>query len=111
MGIVSSGSAIGDSVYLILPCAMLIPFAIRVFLGGIFHPILVNKLVNGSVGFHNAVRISASMNVFLLILAACLMRTRLPPKPSAQKFPVMQWLKEPAYLPMVLRYANGSHIR
>jgi MFS family permease len=88
VGMVSSGSAVG----------------------GILHPILVNKLVNGPVGFHNAVRISASMNVSLLILAACLMRTRLPPKPKAQEFPVMQWLKEPAYLPMVLRYATNPQI-
>lgn len=91
------------SVHFNLPCTMLITFVNCTILGGIFHPILVNKLINGSVGFHNAVRISASMNVSLLILAACLMRTRLPPKPKAQSFPVAQWFKEPAYVPLVLR--------
>ncbi|KAF8956207.1 monocarboxylate permease [Flammula alnicola] len=72
-------------------------------MGSVIQPIMLNKLINGPIGFHTAVRISASLNVFLLIVAACLMRTRLPPKEKTQSFPVMQWLRtEPAYLALVL---------
>ncbi|KIM38501.1 hypothetical protein M413DRAFT_242415 [Hebeloma cylindrosporum] len=75
VGIISSGSA----------------------LGAVIHPIMLNRLINGPVGFHSAVKISAAINVFLLVVAACLTRTRLPPK-ELQRFPIMQWLKEPGYL-------------
>ncbi|PPQ91164.1 hypothetical protein CVT25_003141 [Psilocybe cyanescens] len=74
VGIVSSGSAIG----------------------AIFHPILVNHLINGRIGFHNGVRISASINVTLLIIATCIMKTRLSPKKN-QTFPILQWSREPPY--------------
>ncbi|KAI0699022.1 MFS general substrate transporter [Cytidiella melzeri] len=37
--------------------------------GGIIHPIMLNQLFQGKVGFHNGVRISAAMNGFLLIIA------------------------------------------
>ncbi|KAF8186784.1 monocarboxylate permease [Pholiota molesta] len=80
VGIVSSGSAVG----------------------AVIHPIMLNRLINGSIGFHNAVRISAAMNVFLLLVAMSLMRTRLPPREKSTTFPVMQWLRQPAYLYLVL---------
>ncbi|KIM38503.1 hypothetical protein M413DRAFT_30053 [Hebeloma cylindrosporum] len=70
-------------------------------LGAVVHPIMLNKLINGHVGFHMAVRISASLNTFLLVVAGCLMRTRLPPK-EIQRFPIIQWLKEPAYSIFIL---------
>ncbi|EIM86991.1 MFS general substrate transporter [Stereum hirsutum FP-91666 SS1] len=54
MGIVASGAAVG----------------------GIIHPIMLNQLFNGSVGFHNGVRTSAAMNGFLLIVANVLMIRR-----------------------------------
>lgn len=54
MGIVASGAAVG----------------------GIIHPIMLNQLFNGSVGFHNGVRTSAAMNGFLLIVANVLMLRR-----------------------------------
>ena len=69
------------------------------------HPIMLNKLINGSLGFHNAVRVSGAMNVSLLLLAMALMRTRLPPKEKAETFPIKKWLREPAYLVIFLRYA------
>ncbi|KAI0341978.1 MFS general substrate transporter [Trametopsis cervina] len=37
--------------------------------GGIIHPIMLNQLFEGPVGFHNGVRISAAMNGFLLLVA------------------------------------------
>lgn len=57
---------------------------------------MLNKFFSGSVGFHNGVRISAGINTFLLLVALAVMRTRLPPKQS-RHFPVIQWLKEPAF--------------
>ncbi|KAF9482970.1 MFS general substrate transporter [Pholiota conissans] len=80
VGIVSSGSAVG----------------------AVIHPIMLNRLINGSIGFHNAVRISAAMNVSLLLVAVSLMRTRLPPKEKSSTFPVRTWLRQPAYLLLVL---------
>jgi len=87
-------------------------FAARV-IGAVLHPIMLNKLINGPVGFHKAVKISAALNVFLLVIAGCLMRTRLPPK-EIQHFPIIQWLKEPAYLAFILRSVaalNSLHQR
>ena len=78
-------------------------------IGAVVHPIMLNKLINGPVGFHYAVRISAAFNVFLLVVAASFMRTRLPPK-EVQQFPVIQWLREPAYLAFVLRYVSASRV-
>jgi len=66
-------------------------------LGAVLHPIMLNKFFNGPVGFHNGVRISASLNAFLLLVAALITKPRLPPK-EAQRFPIGKWLKEPAYL-------------
>ena len=63
---------------------------------------MLNRLINGSLGFHNAVRVSGAMNVFLLLIAMALMRTRLPPKERVAKFPIKKWLREPAYLVIVL---------
>jgi len=52
-------------------------------LGMIIHPIMLNYLFNGSVGFANGVRISAAMITALLVIACLLMRTRPgPPRPS-----------------------------
>jgi MFS family permease len=79
MGIVSSGSA----------------------LGAIIHPIMLNRLFNGPVGFHNGVRISAAMNTCLLAIACLLMETRLPPR-ELKHFPVWEWLKEPGYFAILV---------
>lgn len=54
-------------------------------LGGIVHPIMLNQLIHGPVGFAWGVRISAFLNLVLLIAANLLMRTRLAPK-AAQTF-------------------------
>ncbi|KZT01573.1 MFS general substrate transporter [Laetiporus sulphureus 93-53] len=51
--------------------------------GGIVFPIMLNRLINSSVGFPNAVRATGAVCGALLLLANCLMRTRLPPKQSA----------------------------
>jgi hypothetical protein len=51
-------------------------------LGAILHPVMLNNLINGRLGFANGVRVSAGMNGCLLFIANLLMRTRLPPKPK-----------------------------
>ncbi|KAG2058344.1 MFS general substrate transporter [Suillus hirtellus] len=53
--------------------------AIGTSLGAIIHPIVLNNLLNGPLGFANGVRVSAGL-ISLLLLTACLcMRTRLDP--------------------------------
>ncbi|TFK75527.1 MFS general substrate transporter [Pluteus cervinus] len=46
--------------------------------GGTLHPIMLNALFHGPVGFHNGVRASAGLNLGLLIIALLLMKSRLP---------------------------------
>jgi len=50
--------------------------------GGALHPIMLNSWFHGSVGFHQGVRASATLNLGLLVIALLLMRTRLPPSSS-----------------------------
>ncbi|KAF8624710.1 hypothetical protein AX17_007041 [Amanita inopinata Kibby_2008] len=71
-------------------------------LGAVLHPIMLNKLFNGHVGFHNGVRISASLNVFLLIIANLITRTRLPPAKSRPRLPLLDFIRDPPYMAMVL---------
>ncbi|KAG2109860.1 major facilitator superfamily domain-containing protein [Suillus discolor] len=55
-------------------------------LGAILHPIMLNNLINGRLGFANGVRASATLNGGLLFIANLLMRTRLPPRPKAVSY-------------------------
>ncbi|KAG2049558.1 MFS general substrate transporter [Suillus hirtellus] len=48
-------------------------------LGAIIHPIMLNNLLNGQLGFANTVRASAGMVSTLLLIACLCMRTRLDP--------------------------------
>ncbi|KAF8888860.1 major facilitator superfamily domain-containing protein [Infundibulicybe gibba] len=50
--------------------------------GGTIQPIMLNSWFHGSLGFHQGVRASAAFNAALLIIAICLMKPRLPPKPG-----------------------------
>ncbi|KAH7918060.1 MFS general substrate transporter [Leucogyrophana mollusca] len=47
--------------------------------GSVIHPIMLNNLLNGPVGFATSVRASAGLVSVLLLIACLLMRTRLPP--------------------------------
>ncbi|RDB17265.1 Riboflavin transporter MCH5 [Hypsizygus marmoreus] len=47
--------------------------------GGALHPIMLNRLFHGPVGFHSGVRASAGMCLGLLVLALPLLKPRLPP--------------------------------
>lgn len=55
-------------------------------LGATIHPIMLNYLLNGPLGFSNGVRASAGFISGLLFLGCLLMRTRLPPSHSATSF-------------------------
>ncbi|KAG1776340.1 major facilitator superfamily domain-containing protein [Suillus placidus] len=55
-------------------------------LGAILHPIMLNNLINGRLGFANGVRASAGLIGGLLFIANLLMRTRLPPQPKAVSY-------------------------
>jgi len=48
-------------------------------MGAIIHPIMLNNLLNGPVGFANGVRASAGFVSGLLFIACLCMRTRIPP--------------------------------
>ncbi|KAG2039580.1 major facilitator superfamily domain-containing protein [Suillus americanus] len=57
-----------------------------VSMGSILHPIMLNNLINGKLGFANGVRASAGMIGGLLLIAYFLMHTRLPPQPKAVSY-------------------------
>ncbi|KAF8646617.1 hypothetical protein AX16_007118 [Volvariella volvacea WC 439] len=71
-------------------------------LGAVLHPIMLNNLFKGRVGFHNGIRISAALNTFLLVVANLIMRTRLPPKKQGPALPIKDFLSDPPYLLIVL---------
>ncbi|KAF9460406.1 major facilitator superfamily domain-containing protein [Collybia nuda] len=82
MGIAASGSAVG----------------------GALHPIMLNKLFHGPMGFHNGVRASAGMNLGLLAFALCLTKPRLPPKGNQVSFvsTLRVFARDPPYVIMIL---------
>lgn len=72
--------------------------------GAIIQPIMLNNLLNSEkIGFHNGVRISGAFNVFLFLVANCMMRTRLPPHRGVHPFPVIRYMSDPPYLIIVIR--------
>ncbi|KAG1768742.1 major facilitator superfamily domain-containing protein [Suillus placidus] len=52
-------------------------------LGAMIHPIMLNRLLNGTVGFTSGVRASAGFVSALLLIACLFMRTRELPIPTA----------------------------
>ncbi|KAG1742383.1 major facilitator superfamily domain-containing protein [Suillus paluster] len=69
-------------------------------MGAILHPIMLNNLINGRLGFANGVRASAGLISGLLFIAYLLMRTRLPPQPKAVSYTrvLQNSLRDPAYV-------------
>lgn len=49
-------------------------------LGALLHPIMLNNVIHGHLGFANGVRASAGLVGGALLLGGLLARTRLPPK-------------------------------
>lgn len=60
-------------------------------LGGVVHPIMLNSLIHGRVGFHWGVRVSAFLNLALLALANGMMSTRLPPQRKSLAREIAYW--------------------
>ncbi|KAF8903217.1 hypothetical protein CPB85DRAFT_1438453 [Mucidula mucida] len=60
---------------------------------GLVHPIMLNNLFHGRLGFAWGVRVSALFNLVLLIIANLLMTTRLPARPKDTTFnkQIMYW--------------------
>lgn len=58
-------------------------------LGGVVHTIMLNKLVNGPIGFATGVRISAGLVTVLLFISCSLIRTRYEIRHDA--LPVNTW--------------------
>lgn len=70
--------------------------------GAIIHPIMLNRLFNGPIGFHNGVRISAALNVTLLLAANFMCKTRLPPKKSKSRLQLLDFVRDPPYVLLVI---------
>lgn len=71
--------------------------------GGVIHPIMLNHLFYGPVGFHVGVRASAGLNLGLMTIAVLLIRPRLPPKKEG-KIMSQLWTfcQDPPYMFAVL---------
>lgn len=98
MGVVAAGSALG--LYFARDIDTQLILASQ--LGAVLHPIMLNHLFQGPLGFHNGVRVSAALNTFLLIIANLLMRTRLPPKKVGSALPIAEFARDPPYLFFVI---------
>src|ERR1700733_5211210 len=59
-------------------------------LGGTLHPIMLNRLFHGPIGFKGGVRASAALNFGLLVIALPLMRPRLSPSKPKNFFSKMR---------------------
>lgn len=72
--------------------------------GGVIHPIMLNNLINGHVGFANGVRASAGLLGGCLLLAISIMRTKWPKEGASAKKLLPMWegmkkfSKDPAYM-------------
>lgn len=63
---------------------------------------MLNRLFNGPVGFHNGVRISAALNVTLLLVANFICTTRLPPKTTKSRLQLLDFVRDPPYVLLVI---------
>jgi hypothetical protein len=75
-------------------------------------PLMLNKLIHGSLGFQRAVLASAGFNLGLLLIAMVFLRTRLPPNPSRKEGSLAadfkKFMKEPTYVLTVLGYVQST---
>ncbi|KAF8064987.1 major facilitator superfamily domain-containing protein [Lyophyllum atratum] len=73
--------------------------------GGAVHPIMLNRMFHGPIGFHNGVRASGALVGGLLIIAILLMKPRLPPtsrKQGSTLADLRTFLRDPPYVIMVI---------
>jgi MCP family monocarboxylic acid transporter-like MFS transporter 10 len=97
MGVVASGSALGLSFSLLYFVVWPMWLFLACSTGAVIHPIMLNRLFHSHIGFHNGVRISAAFNSALLIISVSMMRTRLPPRNSGSRLPVVEFMKDTPY--------------
>lgn len=73
-------------------------------LGGAIHPIMLNQLFDGQVGFYNGVRASAGLNLGLMIIGVLLMKPRLPPTRHEGSLlrSLRTFMRDPAYVLVTL---------
>ncbi|KAI0060366.1 MFS general substrate transporter [Artomyces pyxidatus] len=75
-------------------------------LGSLLHPIMLNNLIHGSVGFANGVRASAGMMAGIFVLAGLMIRTRYPPRKDRARIgftaAVKTFVKDDVYMLAVL---------
>jgi len=68
-------------------------------IGGVIHPIMLNKLFYGRVGFAWGVRASGFLNLGVMICALAMMRTRLPGKNAGGLgAAVKRFARDPPYI-------------
>ena len=79
--------------------------------GAIIHPIMLNRLFNGPIGFNNGVRISAALNVTLLLVANFLCKTRLPPKTTKSRLQLLDFARDPPYVLLVIWSVSSVLLR
>ncbi|EME47016.1 hypothetical protein DOTSEDRAFT_145331 [Dothistroma septosporum NZE10] len=65
-------------------------------LGGVIFPLMLQNLFP-KVGWAWATRIQGFIYIFLLLVAICLIRSRLPPKPNSSAIPDPQVFRDPAF--------------
>lgn len=63
-------------------------------LGGLLHPIMLNNLFHGKVGFANGVRASAGLIAGMQCIAVLLMRTKYPDKAVVKTIAVKDAMKK-----------------
>ena len=95
MGVASAGSALGSTQYSCL-------LSLTLLTGATVHPIIINNLIHGPLGFANGVRISAAVVTGALILCVLCTRTRLPPKKGGASLPFREFAHDPPYVLVVV---------
>lgn len=70
--------------------------------GGTLHPIMLNRLIFGSVGFHNGVRASAGLVSGLLLIGNLLMQPKYPPRKEIIHPDIPSFFKDKRYVVSII---------
>lgn len=70
--------------------------------GATVHPIILNNVIHGPLGFANGVRVSAAVvSVGMLLFVLC-SRTRLPPKKNVKAIPIGEFIRDAPYMAVLV---------
>ena len=97
IGLVTGGSSLGMQRKILFFIILKVVCA-----GAITHSIMLNRFFNGPVGFHNGVRISAALNVCLLLIANITCKTRLPPRKTENRLRLKDFICDPPYVLLII---------